>query len=318
MMMNFEVTRKELFSRVSQEEIMKNYFPGDIVFHKKIKNPFRNDTSPSCYFTYSSNGVLLFYDHATEKVFFTCIDIACLVTGETIPSVYTRIFTDLQAGKRYETKELINTASREKVKTSIKVKLTSFTEKDLEYWRQYFISPQILSYFNVRKCEKVWINDSFWHKSSEKDPAYRYRQKDDIKIYRPFAKKEDKFRNNYSNGLLDGWEQLPVRGDMCFIIKAYKDTMSVFNFGFTSVAVKSENTLVSKNAIALLKKRFYKVIPYMDNDTTGKVSLQKYESEYGLKGICHPDDAPKDPSDWIKENHNNWNNWIENEIKKII
>ena len=297
-----------LLARVSQEDIMSRYFgPFRVGPQYKYKNPFRKDSKAGCHFAYNSSGSLRFVDYATEQVFFDCFAIAHLATGLPFHDLISAIYNDM---KVYANKiEIFSKSASVKLDTDIRTRLMMFDDFDVNYFGEYGITLPILDYFDVKKCEKVWINGRVWKSSKKGNPIYRYRQKDRFKIYLPFEKKEDKFRTNYYGGLLDGWMQLPVVGDLVFLLKGYKDVMAFYALGDTSVGVRSETTLISLNALNLLKARFKFIIPWMDNDETGKQMLIKYQETYGLKGICNPDWAPKDPSDWIKKNKTEFLQW---------
>lgn len=308
------VNKEQLLTKISQEEIMEKYFMIPINFSSKYSNPFRDDRKPGCYFSYSTSGTLYFIDYASEKISYDCFDIAELRTGIPFKELISYIYDDLEvANREIQVAPKIQT---ERELCDIRVQLCSFDEADLEWWNQYQIKKRHLEFFNIRKCCGVWINNELWTKG-ELDPVYRYRQKDQIKIYRPLAKKEDKFRNNYFGGLVDGWMQLPVKGDVCFIQKAMKETVSMYTQGFTAIGVRSETTMISKNTYELLKNRFKFIIPYMDNDQAGLKMLEKYEKEYGLRGFCNPEGYPKDFGDWIKEDKVGINKYVESQITSI-
>lgn len=314
-----KISREDILAKISEKDIFEKYMGESISIGKKYRNPFRNDKTPGCYFKVSSSsGRLLFYDHATDKVYYDCFDFAHFRTGLSGTELYNHIYYDLRLELRAN---VIFTESKPtiKEKTTIKTLLTKFNDFDYKYWEQYNITPSILNFFNVRKCAKTWINDYFWKASTENNPIYRYRQKDKIKLYRPLERnKENKFRNNYEGGILDGWLQLPYCGDTVFIQKALKDVMAMYSLGYSAVGVRSETTMISKNSLELLKSRFKNVIPYMDKDEAGLKMLEKYEKEFGLKGIHHPLDKPKDASDWIKENINEYQIWLEKELERYL
>ncbi len=328
--MKIPVKREELFKLVGQENIMNRFFGQEVREGKMYKNPFRSvlglkeDSSAGCFFKYSSSGVLLFYDLATDKNWFDCIDIAVLATGVKKPHIYDVIWDEVHKNNlnviRDHSYENFVVKQKKVEPKDIRVMLTNFELSDYEYWNQFNINPMILNFFDVRKVKRVWIDKVLWKVSTEKQPIYRYKEKNRFKIYRPFADKKSKFRNNFGN-YLDGWNQLPICGDVVLITSSRKDVMSLYSLGFTSVSPTAESRVISKNALNLLKSRFKFVIPYMNNDETGLKMTAKYEEVYGLKGIYNPLNEPKDPSDWIKKEKNDLEkiiNYINGEIQKIM
>lgn len=261
MKLTFKISKEYILSQYSQIHIIEQYFPSGIVIGTKYTNPFRNDKHKGCYFAYDVNGNLKFYDWATEKVSYDCFDIVMLALNCSFEEALLAIVKNVKPS-------FVNITNEKKKELSeIKVRTCPFDKEDLDYWGQFDINEDILNYFNVRKCSRVWINGEIWTKG-ELDPVYRYKQKNQIKIYRPFAKKENKFRNNYYGGLVDGYLQLPYKGDVVFIQKAMKETMSMYANGYSAIGVRSETTLISQNLFNILQKRFQYIIPYMDNDET--------------------------------------------------
>jgi hypothetical protein len=311
-----KLTIKDVFD--NQEQIMEYYFGTVVEAGKKHRytNPFRTDKTPDCFFKYSRNGILLFYDYATSKVYFNCLDIAQLRTGLTYSQLLEEIFYKIispHSGQVVSFKHKIV----EPTPSIIQCRLCKFDQSDLDYWGQFNISSEILNTFDVRKCCATWINGFQFSANSIGNPTYRYKEKEKIKLYRPLANKKEKFRNNYYGGLLEGWNQLPEKGDVCVITKARKDVMSLYSLGIPSVGVRSETTLISSNAFNLLKGRFKTIITYMDNDKIGIEMNEKISNLFSIPGLSNPSMAPKDPSDWIKLDKQIYSEWVRKEIKLI-
>jgi ubiquitin-protein ligase len=55
----------------------------------------------------------------------------------------------------------------------------------------------------------------------------------------------------------------------------------------------------------------------MDNDTTGLEMNAKISSTFDIPNIHNPLDKPKDASDWIKTNKEEYEKWVNEEIIKI-
>jgi len=303
-----ETNVKTLYDPLGEERIMSFYFNDNVVMGKKYTNPFRDDNYPSCSFWWSKSGRLYFVDHATEKVTYSPIDIACMRTGYDYPDILYKIESDfhiqeLNLEDKRQLREETKKFKKPEIKpATIKVKLCKFKKKDLDYWASFNIDENLLKYYDVRKVDKAWISEKLWYVDNENDPCYRYKEKDKFKLYRPFAKKTNKFRTNYFGGLLEGYTQLPHRGSTLIITKGLKDTMTFQSIGVNAVAVRSENTPVSQNAYNLLKDRFDKIFIWFDADEAGRIGAKKLGSMYGLKTIEHDGRLGKDPSEIIS-NH---------------
>lgn len=298
-----KVDKYELFNKFTQEQIMEYYFGSPIVLKKKYKNPFREDKIPTCTFYYSQAGKLMFHDFGLGKKF-DCIDMANLRCGRVlsfseIHHQMTNLKLNAPFSKIFDAPEKQSTLDYND--TSIKVQLQAFTEKDLAFWRQFNITPDILKKFNVRRVHRAWINGTLRYINVDKDPCYRYLEKDRIKLYRPFSR-DSKFRNNYTVRV-EGLSHIPDKGNTLVITKSMKDIMTLASIGITAVCPKSETSTVYKEDIDNLLERFSKVYIWFDADNVGeKTSQAMYElfKDKGLLRITHNLELGKDPSDVVK------------------
>lgn len=297
---------QQLYRLLGQERIMSFYFHDSIIMGKRYCNPFRDDSNPSCFFKWTKMGNLYFIDYATQKVYYNAIDVACMSTGYDYPDILYKIEADfniknldLKDKKQLELETSAFTKPELKPAT-IKVSTSKFNKKDYDYWKQFGVSSEVLSFYNVKKVSKVWIAEQLWYIHNDSDPCYRYKEKEKFKIYRPFADKKNKFRTNYFGGLLEGYTQLPHKGELLIITKGLKDVMTLHALGINAVAVRSENTPVSENAYNLLKNRFENIYIWFDADEAGIQGAYKLSQMYNLPVIYHNKELGKDPSEIYK------------------
>jgi hypothetical protein len=297
---------QSIYSLLGQERVMSFYFGEEVRLGKKYVNPFRKDTNASCIFRWSQSGNLYFVDYATEKVYYTPIDVACMRTGYEYPDILYKIESDFQlTSLNLEDKERLKMETKLSVvpevkPANIKVKLIKFNKKDLEYWGNFGISESMLKFYDIRKVDKAWIADEIWYLNNEFDPCYRYKEKDKFKLYRPFADKKNKFRSSYFGGILEGYTQLPHKGETLVITKGLKDVMTLSSLGINAVAVRSENTPLSENAYEILQSRFNKLYLWFDADEAGRLGCKKMMDKYGIPCLFHEEKWGKDPSDIYK------------------
>jgi len=83
-----------LYRLLGEEQIMSYYMKTDINLKKRYTNPFRDDKTPGCFFRWSSGGRLYFVDYGTAQTYYSCLDIAVLVTGYSFPDVLYKIESD--------------------------------------------------------------------------------------------------------------------------------------------------------------------------------------------------------------------------------
>lgn len=301
-------TIQTIYQLVGQDRIMEFYLNYQIVLGKRYVNPLRNDSTPGCFFKWTPTGNLYFVDYATEKVYYNAIDVAMLVTGYSYPDILYKIesdfnLSDLNLSDRErlaaETKE---TVVPEMAPAVIKVRLTRFTAKDFQYWKQFGITPSILSFYDVRRVDRAWINNELWYVNNDDDPCYRYKEKDKFKLYRPLVKKkEKKFRTNFFGGILEGYTQLPSKGKLLIITKGLKDVMTLHSLGYNAVAVRSESTPMSENAYELLRNRFENLILWFDPDDAGVKGAKKMSDRYSIPFFKYNGEFGKDPSDIYRD-----------------
>jgi hypothetical protein len=287
---------------------MEYYLNLSIVLGKRYINPFRDDSNPGCFFKWTRQGNLYFVDYATEKVYYNSIDIAMLITGYKYPDILYKIESDFNlsslnlSDKERLKAETKNTVIPEVNPAVIKVKLTKFTAQDIQYWNQFGINTSILKFYNIRRIEKAWINNELWYVNNEDDPCYRYKEKDKFKLYRPLTRKKQlKFRTNFFGGILEGYTQLPHKGQLLIITKGLKDVMTLHALGYNAVAVRSENTPMSDNAYELLKSRFEKLVLWFDPDEAGVGGAKKMSEKFNIPFFAYNGEFGKDPSDIYRD-----------------
>lgn len=308
--------KEAILSKISQEDIFQRYFPSEISLNKRYTNPLRvEDDSPGCFFKYLGDK-LYFIDFADNPTCRDCFAFLKDINHHTsFYDVLTEISKDFNLNLHkvetlFETpvitsipkiqNKIIKPKTQEK-ETIIKVVVQAFTSEDLDYWNSYGITLKTLHVYNVRPAYRAWINELFYHQYSKKDPMYRYRENDTFKLYRPFASKNYVWRSNMRGGTLEGWNQLPDKGEVLVITKSTKDAMCLYELGISAVSVRSESTRISENAIALLEARFKKIYIWFDNDQAGIVNAQKLQEQTNWNNIVLPENEPKDPSDFIKK-----------------
>lgn len=311
-----------ILSRVTQEQIFQFYFPEAIQVNprKYYTNPLRIDRKPSCYFTYL-NQTLVFIDWAFDPISMDCFSFVQYKYSENnFNDTLTRISKDFNLNVHkittfLEVKESSNTpvsipiypkikplAKQEKLPTIIKIVRKNFSDDDLKFWERYHISIDTLITFRVRSVQEAWINDNLYYdKRLAKDPMFAYREQNQFKLYRPYGPKSKKWRNNYTNGTLEGWDQLPDTGNFLIITKSLKDVMVLYELNIPAVAVKSESTYPTENALNLLKDRFTNIIVWFDNDDRGKQLAEKFKTKTNFNTYFLSENLPKDCSDYVEQ-----------------
>jgi len=192
---------------------------------------------------------------------------------------------------------------RAKTKAEIRVRVRDWDSRDAAYWKQFGISKKLLRIFDVQPITHVWINEQRFSCNSI---SYRYRFDCGYKIYRPLEG-DFKWFSNVGMECLQGYRQLPERGETLVLTSSLKDVMCLAVLDYPSIALQSEMLVPSEGTIEEAQARFKKVIVLYDNDfdnprNPGQTMAVKICEKYGLDNLVIPSYyRSKDISDLIKD-----------------
>lgn len=294
------ITLDYILSKVTEYDIYARYI-GQFKIGFIYNSPFREDKNPSFgIFRSRKSGKLLFKDHGNGE----CGDVIKFVelyTGLTnYNDILNRIVTDmsitnntkLKSTKQYESKD-----------TVIGVVRQDWTDVDKQYWSQFGITKETLIKFNVSSIKYYLCDGIVKGIYKDNNPMYAYKVYDHFKIYRPLADKYTKWRNNLAPYDIQGYEQLPKKGDLLIITKSLKDVMCLYEMGYTAISPSSESTFLTPDVIDALKRRFKRILICFDRDISGVKNMRKISLKTGLNGfLVHKKWKAKDISDAIKLN----------------
>lgn len=305
---NNPITLDYILSRVSEYDIYARYI-GQFKIGFIYNSPFREDKNPSFgIFRSRKTGKLLFKDHGNGQ----CGDVIKFVelyTGLTnYNDILKRIVTDLSIKNNTKLK---STKEYEPTETVIGIVRQDWTDIDKQYWSQFSITLDTLNKFNVSSIKYYLCNGIVKGIYKEDNPMFAYKVYDHFKIYRPLADKYTKWRNNLSEADIQGFQQLPEKGELLIITKSLKDVMCLYEMGIPAVSPSSESTFIPDKALEVLKKRFKRILICFDRDNPGIKNMRKISLKTGLKCfLVHRKFKAKDISDAIKatsfEEVKNW------------
>lgn len=305
-----------ILSRVTEYEIYSHYL-GQFKVGAIYNSPFRKDKNPSFGVYYSKKyNKLLFKDHGTGD----CGDIIKFVSLYTGLTDYNDILNNIveqlhitKDTKLDSTKQYIPTGE-----TVIGIVRQPWTLVDMGYWSMFHISQKTLEKFNVFSIKYYLCNGIVKGIYKDTNPMYAYKVNNNFKIYRPLGDKYTKWRNNLSQEDIQGFQQLPKKGDILIITKSLKDVMCLYEMGIPAISPSSESTFISDDTLEALRKRFKRILVCFDRDAAGVKNLRKISLKTGLEPILiHKKLHAKDISDAIKLNgFETVKQWLENELKK--
>lgn len=309
------ITLDWILSKVTEYDIYAKYI-GQFKVGMIYNSPFRKDKNPSFGIYYSKRTKqLLFKDHGTGECG-NVIKFVSLFTGKT---EYNDILSDI-VDKLNITNNTKLVSSKQYIpptETVIGVVRQEFTDVDINYWKQFNISINTLKKFNVNSIKYYLRNGIVKGTYKRENPMYAYKVYNNFKIYRPLADKYTKWRNNLTDYDIQGYEQLPQKGDILFITKSMKDVMCLHEMGYPAVSPSSESTFLPKDVLEQLKTRFKRIIILFDRDTAGVKRSRKLSRETGLEAMfINKKFKAKDVSDAVKANSfEETKNWLDETIK---
>lgn len=310
------LTLDYILSKVTEYDIYTHYI-GQFKVGAIYNSPFRKDKNPSFGIYYSKRTKqLLFKDHGTGECG-NVVKFVSLITGLTN---YNDILKDI-VNKLNITTETKLDSSKQYIPSSetiIGVVRQNFTTTDINYWSQFHISKETLKKFNVNSIKYYLCNGIVKGIYKPENPMYAYKVYNNFKIYRPLADKYTKWRNNLTEYDIQGYAQLPKKGNLLFITKSLKDVMCLHEMGYYAISPSSESTFIPSEILKDLKKRFKKIILIYDRDKAGFINARKIIKKYELDFLfINKRFYSKDISDAIKNNSfEEIKNWLEKELSK--
>ena len=311
-----DITLDYILSKVSEYDIYAHYL-GQFKVGAIYNSPFRKDKNPSFGIYYSKRTKqLLFKDHGTGE----CGNIVKFVSLYTGLTNYNDILKDIVKQLNITTDTKLDSSKQyiPSSETVIGIVRQKFTPTDINYWSQFNISEKTLKKFNVNSIKYYLCNGIVKGIYKKDNPMYAYKVYNNFKIYRPLADKYTKWRNNLTEYDIQGYAQLPSKGDTLIITKSMKDVMCLYEMGIPAISPSSESTFIPNDILEGLKKRFKRIIILFDRDNAGVKYLRKMSLKTGLEGLLvHKKFKAKDISDAIKANSfEEIKEWLYGEIKK--
>jgi DNA primase len=307
-----QLTFQKILELISEYDIFKFYCKNFTNLNEQFSSEFRTDKNPSCIISNLDRG-LIYKDFSNGEAY-NCFKFVMKKFNCDFKTALSIINTDFN----------LNLSSNQVIKSNIdkipeihsdlnltvkkssiiKINIKNYSKKDLEYWKQYNISKEILEYFNVKSLNAYCINDS-WIYSKGLCFSYKLSNKENIKRYKilnPLNKKYKWFSNTTSTCIQGINQALKSKPNFLIITSSLKDVMSLYSIGITAIAPASETVILDEEIINKLKKRISdNIIMFFDNDLAGRNFSNKYCEKYNLKEIYIEEKFNvKDPSDFIK------------------
>ena len=291
MELNFDfepkITKNYLLSKCSEETYMQFYL-GIQVKKGLFKSPLRKDHRPTCSFYRNKSGELIFKDFSGDfygnfiNVVMYKYHVNYYQALKIIAGDFGYIKTNIPKNKG-----TINTKAKkfeDKGTTDIRVEIKPYTKKELDWWNSFGITKEILNKYKVFSCKTIFLNGNPFILSSKDSFIFGYYggKKDNLEYWRIYFPKKTTYRflTNWPSKKVQGYEQLPKKGNLLVITKSMKDCMCLKSFGINAIAPNSENLFISDNMLKDLKTRFKYIVVFYDCDIPGIKNMRKIKKEH--------------------------------------
>lgn len=286
--MNFtlqpQITKSFLLSKYSEETYM-SYYLGLPVKKGLFKNPLRRDNKVTCSFYRNKSNELIFHDFATgQHLNF----ISVVMTKFDVPyysaiNIIAKDFGFKQGNGQH--KVIIKESAKKfesKGPAKIQVEIKEFTKPELDWWKSYGITLEILKKYHVYSCKNIFLNDNLFTTDSKLTFGYYGGKLDGLELWRIYysQRHEYRFLTNWPAKKIQGFEQLPKDGKLLIITKSMKDVMCLNSLGISAIAPNSENLFISDNVLEILKQRFKYIVVLYDNDLPGIHNMNKIRRQH--------------------------------------
>jgi hypothetical protein len=274
-----KVEIKQLYG---EDNIFRIIFEDDICLDKKYLSPFRKDNHPSCTFIIGRNGSLLFCDWADVPCFRDCIQAVMESFNLTLADSLSFIDNYFKSTEKNRKKVIKEYAEKQRQSYPITFKSRKFIKKDIEYWKQYNITPIQLAQDKVYAVDSFKVYSSrlngFSYVDCKKEICYVYTEfKDHQKVYFPNRKKLKWFTNCTKNDV-GNIRNIETTGNYLIITKSYKDCRIIRNYGYVNtIWFQNEGMFPDIQILQDLIVRFKRIYVFFDNDSGGKNAASKLD-----------------------------------------
>lgn len=301
----FFVSTDFILSKLSEVEIYEKYLGTIININKSYYSPFKVEKTPSFRFFIKENK--LYFKCFSSGNYGDCFSFVSQLYNLDFQESLQKIASDfkLNNSSKNKSKKIkpLSQIFNVKESSNIEVVLQDFTQLDLDYWKQYHIDKNLLDLYNIKSVKEVWVNGQLCWKYRKDNPIFRYRFGKRVKCYRPLEKdKKKKWLSNTKSIDIQGFNQLPEKGDLLFITSSMKDVVSLRTMSYNAIAPQAESNYLDVKMINYLYTRFKRIIIFYDSDTDGLDLAKRRSEETNLEYVFIPLMFNcKDPSDFIKE-----------------
>lgn len=308
-----ELNAENIFIKITGFDIFKYYVTNFKKLDVSFCSELRADKHPGVRIR-QNKGNWLYKDFSFEEHTFSPIGYVMakyvISYGDALRKINNDFRLNLGAAPMFKTKEVPVIHNREEIEklkfseTELKIVSTLFKNKHLVYYAEQGIYKPVLDFYKVKALEGYFLSkdgNRKYIKISKNNTAFAYCYGNyKYKILQPDS--DFKWITNANKNIVQGWNQLPLTGDLCIITSSLKDAMLFHTYGYAACAPGSEMGFIPEDKLEELKRRFKEVLIFFDNDSPGITSAAKYAAKYDLQYTYVPEEYPeKDITDFYKK-----------------
>ncbi|MCD7925379.1 MAG: AAA family ATPase [Bacteroides sp.] len=303
-------------------DVFRHYVPGQWNVGKLFKNPFYHDTHASFNIYYDKHSATYrMKDFGNPDYDGDCFTLVAMLNGrnctdkEDFVTVMDTITHDMnlflstksKAGHACAPSTVIASAVRSS-STGMRINERAFTASELDWWKAYGITPDVLARYRVTAVSDVEFANGARLVATAELPVFSYRfhsgEECTQKLYSPYSSRNRFMYPKKVDGQLFGYDRLPPTGEAVVLTGGEKDVLTVSSLGIPAFCLNSETATLDEALLTGLRERFQKVIVLYDTDETGLRASEKLWKLHSLHRIVLPlegSKTEKDISDYVKK-----------------
>lgn len=315
---NIQITKEDILSKISEYDVFKKYCTNFKEINVSFISDLRVSDTPNCRIHLINNNELRYKDfkmgdyldcwnYVMKKFYCTYYEALTIIANDFNIRNFNLAKSDLKNIVMANDEFRLKVSNIPKQKALITIISQPWNKIDYEYWNQYGISLELLDEYNVFSAKNVYLykgDKRITLSYTKTNPCYAYRFEREgtysYKVYFPLTK-DKKYKWLFSGGTKDdieGYDQLPLSGDVLILTKSLKDVMCFRVLGYNAISLQGEGNKLEQELVNKLLKRFDKIIINYDGDERGIIETNKLNKQYGFDYFYI--DNHKDLSDYIK------------------
>ena len=326
--------RNRILEKTNRGLDVFTHYLGDGCKNRLFRNPYREDTNPSCRLKSvkgrDGESKWIMTDYGDSQWYGDCFWLVAHISHLNLSTDFVEVLhiidkelnlfiLDDKSVRSHDTMAKVQADDvyhKGSGPITAKPVYQVMPQNEIRYWQSYGIIQDILKHYDVKSvlyCKFTKEDGStFDIRSNGKYPmfAYRFNGGDGIKFYRPGANLRFLYAGNLPRPYIFGWNQLPQSGSVVYITGGEKDVMSLSARGFSAICFNSETCRIRSSILGELVSRFSRIVFLYDSDETGRresaLRVDELSENFPVSRVVLPlagTKQEKDISDFFRLGH---------------